>query len=188
MTAIPRSNKPTTFELYLRPSSCQALDEPFWPVYDWYSVSVCDTFAPRRWDRLLRYAEEARMIDVRAAIEKHLSETRLEILVFGPAIEPASHDPYIASLQRKRQEIRSRLVADGHSAAFGEEVVDPSLPAHLSDPLLQEIVASIHENLWRNVRIGHPSRCLRLSPDNHNLGKGGVDTGRESISLLRECI
>jgi hypothetical protein len=99
------------------------------------------------------------MIDVRAAIEKHLSETRLEILVFGPAIEPASHDPYIASLQRKRQEIKSRLVADGHSAAFGEEVVDPSLPAHLSDPLLQEIVAMGEADLIL-VLVGSPGSIL----------------------------
>jgi hypothetical protein len=99
------------------------------------------------------------MIDVRAVIERQMSETRLEILVFGPAIEPVSRDPYIAGLQRKRQDIKSRLVADGHSAAFGEDVVNPSLPAHLSDPLLQEIVAMGEADLIL-VLVGSPGTIL----------------------------
>jgi hypothetical protein len=81
------------------------------------------------------------MIDIKGLIAKQLKETKLEILVFGPAVDPPSGDPYIASLQSKRKEIKQRLIDEGHSAVFGEEVVDPSLPAHLADPLLQEVVA-----------------------------------------------
>lgn len=81
------------------------------------------------------------MIDVKALIEKTLKSTSLEILVFGPAVSPPSTDPHIASLQAKRVEIKRRLLDEGHSAQFGEDVYDPTLPAHLADPLLQEIVA-----------------------------------------------
>jgi hypothetical protein len=81
------------------------------------------------------------VIDVKALIETQLKNTKLEILVFGPAVDPLSSDPHVASLQLKRKEIRKRLLDEGHSVAFGEEVVDPSLPAHVADPLLQEIVA-----------------------------------------------
>jgi hypothetical protein len=81
------------------------------------------------------------MIDVKTLIENQLKKTTLDILVFGPAVDPPSADPHVASLQVKRKEIKRRLLGEGHFAAFGEDVVDPSLPAHLADPLLQEIVA-----------------------------------------------
>lgn len=70
-----------------------------------------------------------------------MADTKLEILVFGPAVNPPSSDPYVASMQAKRMEIKARLVGEGHSVAFGEDVIDRSLPPHLADPLLQEIVA-----------------------------------------------
>jgi hypothetical protein len=81
------------------------------------------------------------VIDVKALIDKQLKETQLEILVFGPAVDPPSTDPYVASFQNKRREIKQRLIDEGHSVAFGEDIFDPSLPAHVADPLLQEIVA-----------------------------------------------
>jgi len=81
------------------------------------------------------------VIDVKALILTQLKDTKLEILVFGPAIDPPSTDPYVASLQFKRKEIKKRLLDEGHSVAFGEDVFNPSMPAHLADPLLQEIVA-----------------------------------------------
>lgn len=96
--------------------------------------------------RVKRYIAEpfrlgSRVIDVKALIAAKLKATKLEILVFGPAVDPPSLDPYVASLQAKRKEIRKRLVDEGHSVAFGEEVVDRAMPAHLASPLLQEIVA-----------------------------------------------
>lgn len=81
------------------------------------------------------------MIDVRAEIDKEIERTKLEILVFGPAIDPPSPNPHTASLQLKRREIKRRLIEEGHSASFAEDIVDPSLPAPLADPLLQEIAA-----------------------------------------------
>jgi len=81
------------------------------------------------------------VIDVKALTDKQLKETQLEILVFGPAVDPPSTDPYVASFQAKRREIKQRLIDEGHSVAFGEDIFDPTLPAHLADPLLQEIVA-----------------------------------------------
>lgn len=79
------------------------------------------------------------MASVKELMEKALASAKLDILVFGPAVEPRSNDAHIASLQQKRLDIRQRLLDEGHSARFGEEVVDASLPAHLSDPLLQEV-------------------------------------------------
>ncbi len=81
------------------------------------------------------------MIDVKALISKQLNDTLLEILVFGPAVDPPSPDPHVASFQAKRKEIKARLIDEGHSVAFGEDIFDPTLPAHLADPLLQEVVA-----------------------------------------------
>jgi len=81
------------------------------------------------------------VIDIRALIDQHMNATKLDILVFGPAVDPPSSDPFIASMQTKRQEIRKRLQNAGHNCLFGEDVVDPALPAHLADPLLQETVA-----------------------------------------------
>ncbi len=81
------------------------------------------------------------MIDVKKLIRDELEATKLDILVFGPAVDPPSSDPFILSLQGKRKEIKQKLLDDGHHAYFGEDVVDPTLPAHVADPLLQEIVA-----------------------------------------------
>ena len=78
---------------------------------------------------------------VQEQIAAQLSETRLEILVFGPAVEPRAEDPLTASLQVKRQQMKELLTEEGHSVSFGEEVVDSSLPAALSSPLLQEVAA-----------------------------------------------
>ena len=99
------------------------------------------------------------MIDVRSLLDKHMRATKLEILVFGPAIDPVSKDPYIASLQRKRKQIKDCLRAEGHDALFGEDVVDPSLPARVSDPLLQEIIAMGEADLIL-VLVGSPGSIL----------------------------
>jgi hypothetical protein len=81
------------------------------------------------------------VIDVKGLIDAQLKDTKLEILLFGPAVDPPSGDPYVASLQNKRKEIKKRLLTEGHSVSFGEDIFDASMPAHLADPLLQEIVA-----------------------------------------------
>jgi hypothetical protein len=95
------------------------------------------------------------MMDVRALIDRHLRATKLEILVFGPAVHPPSTDPYVASLQQKRKQIKERLLSEGHNALFGEDIVDPSLPSHLTDPLLQEVVAAGEADLIV-VLVGSP--------------------------------
>ncbi len=102
------------------------------------------------------------MIDVRALIDAQLKGTKLEILVFGPAVDPPSGDPYVASLQVKRKEIRKQLEDEGHSVAFGEDIVDTSLPAHLADPLLQEIVAMRAVDLII-VLVGAPGALFEAS-------------------------
>ena len=78
---------------------------------------------------------------VEQQIAAQLGETRLEILVFGPAVEPRAEDPLTASLQAKRQQMKELLTEEGHSVSFGEDVVDSSLPSPLSSPLLQEVPA-----------------------------------------------
>ena len=78
---------------------------------------------------------------VQQQIAAQLSETRLEILVFGPAVEPQAEDPLTASLQVKRRQMKQLLIEEGHSVSFGEDVVDLSLPSALSSPLLQEVAA-----------------------------------------------
>jgi len=56
---------------------------------------------------------------------------KLKVLVFGP--DPtAAHPPgFVADLSRKRAEIRNALIADGHDAAFPEDlwkgISDPSI-------------------------------------------------------------
>jgi hypothetical protein len=102
------------------------------------------------------------MINVKKLIEDQLKKTRLEILVFGPAVHPPSADRYVASLQVKRKEIKQRLIDEGHDAAFGEDVVDPSLPAHLADPLLQEIVAMRAADLII-VLVGSPGAIIEAA-------------------------
>jgi len=113
------------------------------------------------------------MIDVKALIQKQLSDTKLEILVFGPAITPPSADARTASLQLKRQAIKQRLIDEGHSAKFGEDVVDPSLPSHLADPLTQEIVAMRAADLII-VLVGSPGSLVegaRISAERELCGK-----------------
>lgn len=115
------------------------------------------------------------MIDVKTLIENQLKDTRLEILVFGPAVDPPSSDPYVASLQVKRKEIKQRLIDEGHSAAFGEDVVDPSLSAHLADPLVQEIVAMRAADLII-VLVGSPgaiAEATTIARDKELCGKAG---------------
>lgn len=74
-------------------------------------------------------------------IAAQLKATRLEILVFGPAVAPRAEDVVTASLQDKRTEMKEALTAAGHSVSFGEDVVDLTLPSPLSDPLIQEVAA-----------------------------------------------
>ncbi len=107
------------------------------------------------------------MRDVRSLIRDQLRAVRLDVLVFGPALDPPSGDPYIAALQIKRQEIRDRLIAEGHSARFGEEVVDPSLPPLLADPLLQE-VAVMREADFIVVLVGSPGTLIEGKAITHD--------------------
>ena len=78
-------------------------------------------------------------VEQRIAQERH--ETTLEILVFGPAIEPRAEDPLTASLQDKRQEMKRLLMEEGHAVYYGEDVVDPTLSSPLANPLIQEVAA-----------------------------------------------
>lgn len=102
------------------------------------------------------------VIDVKGLIATQLKDTKLEILVFGPAVDPPSGDPFVASLQNKRKEIKKRLLDEGHSVAFGEDVFDASMPAHLADPLLQEIVAMRAADLII-VLVGSPGAIAEAS-------------------------
>ncbi len=78
----------------------------------------------------------------------------------APAVAPPSTDAHVASFQEKRKQIRQKLIEEGHSAAFGEDVVDPTLPAYLADPLLQEIVAMRAADLII-VLVGSPGATWR---------------------------
>jgi hypothetical protein len=104
------------------------------------------------------------MIDVARIIEKELKDTPLEILVFGPAVDPPSTDPYVASLQTKRKEIKNRLIAQGHSVAFGEDVVNSSIPAA---PLVQEIAAMSAADLII-VLVHSPGAIMEATTISHD--------------------
>jgi len=107
------------------------------------------------------------MIDVKKLIEDQLKNTRLEILVFGPAVDPPSSDPYVASFQTKRNDIKKKLIDEGHSASFGEDLVDPSLPPQLSDPLVQEIAAMRAADLII-VLVGSPGAVTEATTITHH--------------------
>jgi len=102
------------------------------------------------------------MIDVKILIEKQLKDTKLDILVFGPAIHPVSANPHTSSLQLKRQQIKQRLIDEGHSAMFGEDIVDSSLPSYLADPLTQELVAMRAVDLII-VLVGSPGSLVEAA-------------------------
>jgi hypothetical protein len=72
---------------------------------------------------------------------ERLRENPLNVLVFGPAVDPPSDNTFVRALQIKRQEIRVALENDGHFVQYGEEVIDPSLPPPADNPLFQEFLA-----------------------------------------------
>ena len=80
-------------------------------------------------------------MNVEQRIAEELRDTTLEVLVFGPAVEPRAEDPLTARLQDKRQEMKRALTAQGHTVYYGEDVVDPGLSSPLSDPMIQEVAA-----------------------------------------------
>jgi hypothetical protein len=74
---------------------------------------------------------------VKDLLADSLSSISLNILVFGPQVTTQSTDPRTQKLQAKRQEIKAHLAAEGHTAKFAEELVDPALPA---TAFIQELV------------------------------------------------
>lgn len=69
-----------------------------------------------------------------------VASRKLKILVFGPQVATVSPDARTAKLQNKRKEIRHKLEALGHHVRYAEELVDPSLPGLMGNPVLQEMI------------------------------------------------
>jgi hypothetical protein len=65
--------------------------------------------------------------DVRDLISSSIDAIKLNVLVFGPAVDPLSTDERTRNLQLKRIQIRDELAARGHNPKYAEELVDPSL-------------------------------------------------------------
>ena len=73
-------------------------------------------------------------------MEQGLTNTKLNILVFGPQVHTLSdNDERTRNLQDKRIEIRSELEKIGHNVAYAEDIVDPSLSGPANNAILQEI-------------------------------------------------
>lgn len=80
------------------------------------------------------------MKTVKELMEQGLSNTKLNILVFGPQVQTLSDsDERTRRLQDKRIEIRTELEGLGHNVNFAEEIVDPSLSGPANNTVLQEI-------------------------------------------------
>lgn len=65
--------------------------------------------------------------DIRTLIQTSVEAIKLNILVFGPKIDPLSPDERTRNLQLKRKQIREELEKLGHNSKYAEELVDPSL-------------------------------------------------------------
>lgn len=80
------------------------------------------------------------MKTVKELMEQGLSNTKLNILVFGPQVHTLSDsDERTRNLQNKRIEIRKELEALGHNVNYAEDIVDPSLSGPASNGVLQEV-------------------------------------------------
>ena len=65
--------------------------------------------------------------DIRTLINSSIEAIKLNILVFGPQVDPLSADERTRNLQLKRIQIREELERLGHNSKYAEELVDPSL-------------------------------------------------------------
>lgn len=65
--------------------------------------------------------------DIKALIRESIDSIKLNILVFGPQVDPLSTDERTRNLQVKRKQIRDELDKLGHNSKYAEELVDPSL-------------------------------------------------------------
>lgn len=65
--------------------------------------------------------------DIAELLRASQDAKKLDILVFGPQVDPLSTDERTRNLQLKRIQIYETLAAEGHNARYAEELVDPSL-------------------------------------------------------------
>lgn len=80
------------------------------------------------------------MAEIHDLLARTVASRKLKILVFGPQVATISPEPRTAKLQHKRIEIRSKLEALGHHVRYAEELVDPSLPGLMGNPVVQEMI------------------------------------------------
>lgn len=80
------------------------------------------------------------MKTVQELMTQGISNSRLNILVFGPQVQILlENDERTRNLQNKRIEIREELEFLDHNVKYAEDIVDPSLGGPLSNATLQEI-------------------------------------------------
>ncbi|MDR6626201.1 hypothetical protein [Caulobacter segnis] len=80
------------------------------------------------------------MTEIQELLARTVASRKLKILVFGPQVATISPDERTAKLQKKRIEIREKLEALGHHVRYAEELVDPSLPGLMGNPVFQEMI------------------------------------------------
>lgn len=80
------------------------------------------------------------MKTVHDLMNQGVSNTKLNILVFGPQVHTLSeNDERTRNLQNKRIDIRKELEILGHHVKYAEDIVDPSLSGPANNAMLQEI-------------------------------------------------
>lgn len=96
-------------------------------------------------------------------MEQGLTNTKLNILVFGPQVHTLSDsDQRTRNLQNKRIEIRYVLEEIGHNVSYAEDIVDPSLSGPANNAILQEI-AFMKEYDFVVVLIDSPGSIAEAS-------------------------
>jgi hypothetical protein len=91
-----------------------------------------------------------------------IAASRLRILVFGPTPAPSAlSDPLSAGLRKKRIEIRTELLSQGHIADFPEDLIDLSQPPPFDNPWFQEQLLMKQYDLIV-VLIGSPGSNVEL--------------------------
>ncbi len=93
--------------------------------------------------------------DIKTLLAASIDSIKLNILVFGPQVDPLSTDERTRNLQLKRIQIRDELEKLGHNAKYAEELVDPTL----GNVVIQEELIMKEYDLIVNL-VGSPGSII----------------------------
>lgn len=85
------------------------------------------------------------MSDTLTIIEKTAKKFKLNILVYGPSPGVDSSCSRTNAIRDKRVQIKDRLISDGHSAHFPEELADPDATPPINPVHFEEILMSAYD-------------------------------------------